>query len=180
MKQALLVIDLQYGPFMRKEYDGKTVYQEDQLTANIKALAARARRAGAPVIFIHHTYGPEMPFMAKGEPLWDIHPGAYPETEDIRLDKLHPDAFQDSGLHEKLREMGVTDVVITGFSTEACVDTSCRSAYAHGYGCTLVSDGHSSFGTEALSAPQVIAHHNEILSIFAKVLPAEEIWKELG
>src|SRR5438105_15863492 len=52
---------------------------------------------------------------------------------------------------------GVTD-------TELCVDTTCRQACSLEYDVTLVQDGHSTWDRELLSAPQIIAHHNALIS----------------
>ena len=72
--------------------------------------------------------------------------------------------------------MGVKNLIITGMQTEYCVDTTCRRAYSLGYRVTLVKDAHSTWGTDLLTAPQIIAHHNEVLGgWFAKLKEADEI-----
>ena len=45
MGTALLVIDMQLGVFMRKEYDGKAIYQEEQLLQNVSGLIDKARNS---------------------------------------------------------------------------------------------------------------------------------------
>ncbi|HEX3047657.1 MAG TPA: isochorismatase family protein, partial [Bacillota bacterium] len=47
--------------------------------------------------------------------------------------------------------------------TEFCVDTTCRRAFSLGYETTLVQDAHSTFHSKVLTAPQIIAHHNNVL-----------------
>jgi nicotinamidase-related amidase len=54
-------------------------------------------------------------------------------------------------------------LVVAGIQTEYCVDTTCRRAYSLGYDVTLVQDGHSTWDTPDLCAPQIIAHHNRTL-----------------
>jgi nicotinamidase-related amidase len=44
------------------------------------------------------------------------------------------------------------------------VDTTTRRALALGFSVVLVSDGHTSAGNAAISAQQVIAHHNATLT----------------
>lgn len=56
--------------------------------------------------------------------------------------------------------MKTARVVIAGFKTEVCVDTTCRHAFSLGYHVTLVADAHSTSDRDELSATQIIQHHN--------------------
>ncbi len=175
-RKALLVIDMQYGIFMRKHYDGMAVYDEENLLANVRSLLAKARGKGAPVIYIQHTYGPEFPGMERGSQLWDIHPDIAPEAGDIRIEKRHADAFHESALKEELDRLGITHLVITGVQSGYCVDTTCRRALSLGYQNTLVADGHGSLDEELLPGKTIVAYHNALLgSQFADVRPAKEV-----
>jgi hypothetical protein len=115
-----------------------------------------------------------------------------PRPGDVVLDKHSADAFLDTGLADLLRERGVRRIVVTGYSTEICVDTAVRSGLSAGFDVTLVADGHltslpdepptaASGGSseaapvasaparpvppaEAALAPEtVVAHHNRVL-----------------
>jgi nicotinamidase-related amidase len=78
--------------------------------------------------------------------------------------KTTPDSFLRTDLESRLRTQGVTDLVICGMHSEFCVDTTARRALALGFPVVLVADGHTSAGNAALTAPQVIAHHNATLT----------------
>ena len=52
--------------------------------------------------------------------------------------------------------------------TEFCVDTTVRAASSRGFDVVLVADGHTT-GDTALSAAQIIAHHNATLANLAQV-----------
>lgn len=174
-KTALLIIDVQYGIFKRKEYDGMAIYNEQGLLSNLKYLIQRARSSNSPVIYIQHMYK-DFPLMEKGQPLWEIHPDIKPEVGDVTVEKSYADAFHDSTLEQVLISLNVTDLIITGLQTAYCVDTTCRRAFSLGYRNILVSDGHSTLDSEILSAEQIIAHHNSILgSQFAELKPTHEI-----
>ena len=92
------------------------------------------------------------------------------------VQKRHPDAFQDTNLQRELESRGIERLIVTGIQTEYCVDTTCRRAYSLGYGVTLVEDAHSTWDTDLLTAPQIIAHHNDVLGgWFAELKEAREI-----
>ena len=92
------------------------------------------------------------------------------------VQKRHPDAFQETTLRELLELRGIRRLVLTGMQTEYCVDTTCRRAYSLGYDVTLVSDAHTTWDTEHLTASQIIAHHNDTLGgWFAKLKAASDI-----
>ena len=175
IRKALLIIDVQLGIFMRKDYDGMAVYSEDIFIGNLKNLIGKARACNTPVIYIQHMYK-DFPPMEKGQPAWDVHPDIKPVPNDIVIEKHHADAFHESTLDETLNSLGITDLVITGLQTAYCIDTTCRRAYSLGYKNTLVSDGHSTLDSEILAADKIIAHHNNILgSQFAVLKTTDEV-----
>ncbi|MEU6472571.1 isochorismatase family protein [Streptomyces massasporeus] len=89
------------------------------------------------------------------------------------MDKDSAVSFLDTPLDGLLRERGVRRVVVTGFATEYCVDSTSRSALSRGYVLVLVADGHTTPQRPAdsplPSAAQVIVHHN---AVFATVVYA--------
>ena len=73
------------------------------------------------------------------------------------------------------RDPGLIRVSISsgGAQTDACIDTTCRSAFGRGYRVVLVSDCHSTFDLGDLTARQIINHHNAILyGEFVTLVPA--------
>jgi nicotinamidase-related amidase len=171
MRTALIVIDVQKGMFAFPEqpHDG------DAMLRRIARLVAAARAAAAPVIFVQHDGGTGHP-LEKPNENWQLHPGTGYLLGDIVIEKRHCDAFQDTDLQQRLTDMQIGALVLTGMMSEYCVDTTCRRAYSLGYQVTLVSDGHSTLSRDNLSAAQIIAHHNTVLNgSFAAVKPAEEI-----
>ncbi len=168
---ALMIIDVQLGMFD----ETFPVYNGEALLGTVKGLLQRARAAGTPVIFIQHN-GQGEDSLRPDLPGWAIHPAIQPAPGETVIQKDHPDAFQDTRLQSVLQGLGVKNLVVAGIQTEFCVDTTCRRAYSLGYTVTLAQDGHSTWDNEALTAPQIIAHHNLTLGgWFVKLLPAEEI-----
>ncbi len=155
---ALLIIDVQLGMFE----ESNPVYQGDKLLATISNLIARVRAAGLPVIYVQHS-GAEGDLLAPGSAGWPIYPAIAPSGEDLVIHKHHPDSFQDTKLQCELDAEGIKHLIVVGIQTEYCVDTTCRRAYSLGYDVILVQDAHSTWDSEHLKAPQIIAHHNEVL-----------------
>lgn len=170
-KTALVVIDVQVSNF-----EGSArVFNSVDLLARISTLIAQSRAAAVLVIYVKHC-GPEGAVDEPGTPGWEIDPAVSPAEDEVVILKRHPDAFQDTTLQNELTVRGVNRLVITGVQTEYCVDTTCRRAYSLGYHVTLVKDAHSTWDTQTLTAPQIIAHHNDVLgSWFAELKETNEI-----
>ena len=166
--RALLIIDLQtvYLPGM---------YRPEPVLARVAALADRARAAGAPVVYLRQIVRPEE--VPAGVDPRELIGSIAPRPGDVVLDKHSADAFLDTGLADLLRERGVRRILVTGYSTEICVDTAVRSGLSAGFDVTLVADGHltsvpdeapeaagPAAPVEAVLAPEaVVAHHNRVL-----------------
>jgi nicotinamidase-related amidase len=168
---ALVVIDVQNGMFGHEQQP----HDSTGMLSRIVRLVRKARAASVPVIFVQHDGGAGHP-LEKPSDGWRIHSDTGYRDSDTVVEKRHCDGFQDTDLAEKLADSGASDLVIAGMMTEYCVDTTTRRAFSLGYNVTLVSDGHSTFDTSLITADQIIAHHNSILSSgFAKLKPAAEI-----
>lgn len=162
---ALVIIDVQVG-FFSEEY---AVYQAPQMLENFKRLIAMARQYDIPIIFMRHDEEPEVD--------GPLHPELDIQPSDIVIAKLTPDSFYHTALHETLQARGVQHLIIAGFQTEFCIDTTCRRARSMDYKVVLVKDAHSTFDFEdtPLLAAQTIAHHSQILEAFGEVKLLSEI-----
>lgn len=157
-KSALLIIDVQNCMFDPTE----PVYNSAALLTNLQSLLTRARASNTPVIYVQHN-GPSGAPHAPGEPGWAIHPAIAPLPDERIVQKTMPDSFYQTTLQAELAAQGIEQLVIAGIQTEYCVDTTCRRAASEGYAVTLVSDAHSTWAANGLSADQIIAHHNHVL-----------------
>ncbi|WP_447871113.1 cysteine hydrolase family protein [Serratia fonticola] len=156
MKSALLVIDVQQGLF------NPPPAEAEQVLTRINQLSERARQAGVPVIFIQHQTAHEE--LSAGSAAWQIHQGLQVKPGDHRVDKTSPDSFLRTNLGKLLIAEGVTQLVICGYSTEYCVDTTTRRAAGLGYPVVLAADAHTSHDKPHASGLQIRAHHNATLS----------------
>ncbi|MBC3868989.1 cysteine hydrolase family protein [Undibacterium oligocarboniphilum] len=175
MKAALLVIDVQRGLF-----DGEPrSWQADAVVARINGLAERARHACVPVVFIQHeTADGALTFGSEG---WQLEQHLILEDGDTILRKTTPDSFLRTELHELLQKWKTDQLVICGYATEFCVDTTTRRAAGLGYPVILVSDAHTTHDKAHARAAEIWTHHNatlpEICSFgpMIQALPAERV-----
>ncbi len=158
MKTALLVIDVQQGLC-----EGNHGTFESQLVIDrINKVSAKARAAGAVVVFIQHES--KSGYLEFESRAWQLARGLHAEPTDLRIRKTTPDSFHRTGLDDLFKQRGVTDLVVCGMQTEFCVDTTIRRALALGYPVVLVADAHTTESNEHLSAAQIIQHHNDTLT----------------
>ncbi|WP_097912964.1 MULTISPECIES: cysteine hydrolase family protein [Streptomyces] len=171
---ALLVIDMQNTLVAM-------AYRAAGTVAAIARLQERARAAGAPVVLVQQ--GDEE--LEPGTDGWRIVPQLAPAPGETVVPKAAPDSFLGTELDAVLRARGVTEVVVTGFATEICVESTARQALSRGYDVVLVADGHTTSvrpGPGPYAAPEAsVAHHNEIYRNLrypgrrVRVLPAAEV-----
>ncbi len=177
MKQALVIIDVQQGMFSMPEmqpFDGEAVVNR------IRSLLDLARSVGVPVIFIQHDGGEDDP-LASDSPGFAYHPSLMPRVGETVIVKRYCNAFQDTRLTDHLRSEAIDHLTVCGMQTQYCVDTFVRVAVDRGFHVRLVSDGHTTFGTETLSADSIIAHHNDVLKgSFASLELASDVQFVVG
>lgn len=167
-----MVIDVQAGMFAEPE---NQPHEGAAVVARIAGLIAGARAAGTPLIFIQHDGGPGDTLEA-GTPGFAFHPALTPAPGETLFVKRFCSAFQETGLGDYLAAQRITGLSICGMQTEYCVDTTCRAAFERGLEVTLISDAHTTFGSEALPASAIIAHHNATLGGgFARLCTAAEM-----
>ncbi|MYR47064.1 cysteine hydrolase family protein [Streptomyces sp. SID5910] len=153
---ALLVIDMQNTTVAMAHRAGETV-------AAIAGLSERARAAGVPVVTIRQGDAGMVP----GTEGWHVVPELAPREGETVVDKTAPDSFLGTDLGAVLEGLGVTEVIVTGFATEVCVDTTARQALSRGYDLVVVADGHTTSlrgeaDTDLVPADASIAQCNAI------------------
>lgn len=158
MKSAVIVIDVQQGLCEGSE----AAFDCDGTISRINQVTRKARKVGAPVIFVQHES--KSGYLEHGSGAWQLAKGLEVAPQDIRMRKTTPDSFLNTELEDILQDHGIEQLVVCGMHTEFCVDTTTRRALAFGLPVVLVSDAHTSAGNAAISAQQVIAHHNATLT----------------
>jgi nicotinamidase-related amidase len=75
-----------------------------------------------------------------------------PLPDETIVTKTTWGAFSSSNIDTVLRELGVANLVITGVSTNCCVETTARDAADRGFGCVLVDEGLADYDRAAHEA----------------------------
>lgn len=125
---------------------------EDALESNIRLLVA-VRQAGIPVIFTNVVYEPggadgglfyqKIPALKafdRGSPLGQFPSTLQPGDGEAVISKQFASAFFGTALDEKLRDMGIDTLLISGLSTSGCVRATALDALQHGFAPFVVRD----------------------------------------
>lgn len=99
-------------------------------------LLARARALKVPVVHIQHDAGPGSPYDPSAE-CGAIADKVAPATDEAVVVKNYPNAFVGTDLDAHLKAAGVNNLVITGFMTHMCINSTARGAFNLGYAVTV-------------------------------------------
>jgi len=92
--------------------------------------------------------GPMGRILIRGEDGHDIIPELYPQRGEPIIDKPGKGAFWSTDLHAILQHRSVRQLIVTGVTTEVCVNTTVREANDRGYECLVLEDCVASYFPE--------------------------------
>ncbi len=149
---ALMVIDVQKGVVA-------DTHQRSAVVANISTLVDKARRKGAPIVWVQHSDGQ----LEQGSEAWEYVPELVREGSEPLVHKTFGDSFEDTDLEDVLAEAGVGHLIVAGAQSDGCIRATIHGAFTRGYDVTLVGDAHTTDDLSRWGAPspdKVIAHTN--------------------
>ena len=125
---ALVMIDLQntYREGVMK-LDGV-----EPAILEAQKLLHRAREAGIPIFHIQHDAGAGSPYDV-GARIGAISDEVAPQAGETTIVKNYPNAFIGTDLQAKLEATGVKDVILAGFMTHMCINSTARGAFNLGF-----------------------------------------------
>ncbi len=134
-RSALVLIDCQ------NTYREGVMQLVDVEPALVEAarLLAHARAVGSPVLHVIHDAGPGTPYDIRA-PIGQISDPVKPIAGEPVIVKSKPSSFWETDLDDQLRALGVENLVLCGFMTHMCVNSTARAAFNLGYRTTIVGD----------------------------------------
>jgi nicotinamidase-related amidase len=109
--------------------------------ARLRQLVAAAREAHVPVVHLHHEEAPGAPVFAADGPGVEPMPDTAPRGLEPVVVKHAPGGFTNTELGDVLRQFGIRRLVLGGFMTHMCCDSTARQAVEHGLAVTFLTDG---------------------------------------
>lgn len=172
---ALVIIDMQRD-FMEPggfgDALGNDVMRLQAIVPALKRLLETFRELELPVIHTQECHAPDLSdcppsklnrgngalkigdeggmgrILVLGEPGNAIIPELAPKPCEFIITKPGKGAFYDTPLESVLKDNGITHLLITGVTTEVCVQTTMREANDRGYECLMVEDCTESYFPE--------------------------------
>jgi nicotinamidase-related amidase len=138
-RAGILMIDVQREYFAE---DGPLRIPDGPVVlAKLRQLVEAAREAHVPVIHMRHEEAPGAPVFAPDGPLVQTMPDVEPRGLEPVIVKHAPGSFTRTELGDALEQFGVRRLVIAGFMTHMCCDTTARQASERGFDVIFLTDG---------------------------------------
>ncbi|MBU8826115.1 cysteine hydrolase family protein [Mycolicibacterium goodii] len=112
-------------------------------------LLDRARSAGIPIIHIQHDAGPGSPYDVR-EKIGAIVDSVVPRGDEPVVVKNFPNSFVQTDLQQRLQAVNASNLVLAGFMTHMCVNSTARGAFNLGFAPTVVA---AATATRSLPGP---------------------------
>jgi nicotinamidase-related amidase len=176
MKTALIVIDVQ------KEYQAGgalAISGFDKAGTNILRLLAWARTGNADILHVRHisTDLDDADFRA-GTPGIAFAAGFEPHENESVFTKALPSAFSAPSFKATLKNKGYTQLIVCGFSSFLCCDSTSREAFHRGYDVVFAEDAIGEFAFSGLTEEELHQYACAVQGVmFAKIMKTAEIIK---
>lgn len=124
-----------------------------------KALLERARALNIPIIHIQHDGGVGSPYDLTTD-IGQISNEVAPKDGEYVITKNFPNAFVQTELDERLKALNIENIVLAGFMTHMCVNSTAHGGFNLGYKPTVVASATATrplqaAGGKVISAEQV-------------------------
>jgi nicotinamidase-related amidase len=113
-------------------------------------LLNKARDLGIPIIHIQHDAGPGTPYDIRAR-IGAIADEVAPQNGEAVVVKQYPNAFWHTPLEAQLKSLNIEHIVLAGFMTHMCINSTARGAFNLGFKPTVVANACA---TRSLVGPQ--------------------------
>jgi len=174
MHAALIVIDVQ------KDYQAGgalAIRNFAPVCENIAKLLGWAREGNADIFHVRHISA------IKGDDAFapdtagiDFADGFEPLEGERHFTKSKPSCFVADGFAEALAQGAYDQIIICGFSSFLCCDSTAREAYHRGYNVLFIEDAIGEFSFSGMSEEELHAYACAMMGLeFAQVLKTRNI-----
>ena len=101
-------------------------------------LLQMARDLNVPIIHIQHDAGVGTPYDVTAD-IGQISSEVAPKNGEIVITKNYPNSFVATDLEAKLKALGIENLVLAGFMTHVCINSTARGAFNLGFKPTVVA-----------------------------------------
>lgn len=149
----------------------------EEAVAEAARLLRRARDAGIPIFHVQHDSGVGSPYDIAAR-IGRISDEVAPRAGESVITKHHPNSFIETDLEQQLRAAGKTDLVLAGFMTHMCVNSTARGAFNLGFRPTVVAAATATRDLPAVGGEIVTAAALQAASLaalgdlFAVIVPS--------
>lgn len=187
---ALIIIDPQHdfcspegAMAQRFGFDMKEI---NEAVPRLNDFIEACRSAGVLVVWVREIFADDKmrpnqkALWGGGDDIWLIREDGHgidwydrmiePRPDEPVITKWQYDAFEDTDLHLLLQSRGIETLLMTGFTTNVCVETTARHGYIRGYHILLVAD--------CAGAPTPAEHESAVFNIgtyFGKVVNSGDL-----
>ena len=175
-RTALVIIDMQVdfcAPGGWVDQLGEDVSNTRAVIGPISEALADARAAGMLVVHTREGHRPDLAdlplnkqwrtrvhglgigdmgatgrILVQGEPGWQIIPELAPLPGEIIIDKPGKSSFHSTDLEAQLRALDIDCLVVTGVTSDCCVQSTIRDGFERGFDCVLLADCTAAVETE--------------------------------
>jgi len=155
---AVLVIDVQAVFFC----SDPPPFEANEVIGRINSVTDKARAATVPVIFVRHEESSDAD--SRVSLGWEFHPHLNVGERETVIRKKTGDAFHGTNLESILRSADIQSLLLMGYATDFCVDSTLRNAVSKDFEIFVVSDAHTTNDGPVLNASLIRRHFNWVWS----------------
>jgi nicotinamidase-related amidase len=115
-----------------------------------------AREVDIPIFHIRHDGGEGSPYDVRAE-IGAISDEVAPIAGEYVITKNYPNSFIQTDLDTQLKATGVTNIVLAGFMTHMCINSTAHGGFNLGYAPTVVASATATRALEAANGKVVTA-----------------------
>lgn len=128
----------------------------EEALVECRKLLDRARAARIPIFHIQHDAGAGSPYDTSAN-IGAISDIVAPNEGELVITKHYPNSFIETELDQLLKAQGINQLILAGFMTHMCINSTAHGGFNLGYECTVVANATATRGLLAANGEMVSA-----------------------